>query len=123
MQIVLIVRSLTSVLVSTLQLCKAHSSVGLFEDSDPKILCACLDALVARVVPHALGESNCMCIYTDVITYLDVYQAALTRSSTPNVCRLYYIYIYIYIYIHIVFRFTSKNHNSLFHPYRNHQVI
>jgi hypothetical protein len=24
--------------------------------------------------------------------------------------------------IYIVFRFTSKNHNSLFHPYRNHQV-
>jgi hypothetical protein len=23
----------------------------------------------------------------------------------------------------IVFRFTSKNHNSLFHPYRNHQVV
>ena len=29
-----------------------------------------------------------------------------------------------YIYIYIVFRFTSKNHNSLFHPYRNHlQVV
>ena len=29
----------------------------------------------------------------------------------------------IYIYIYIVFRFTSKNHNSLFHPYRNRQVV
>jgi hypothetical protein len=28
-----------------------------------------------------------------------------------------------YIYIYIVFRFTSKNHYSLFHPYRNHQVV
>ena len=29
----------------------------------------------------------------------------------------------LYIYIYIGFRFTSKNHNSLFHPYRNHQVV
>jgi hypothetical protein len=25
--------------------------------------------------------------------------------------------------IYIIFRFTSKNHNSLFHPDRNHQVV
>jgi hypothetical protein len=31
--------------------------------------------------------------------------------------------VVIYIYIYIVFRFTSKNHYSLFHPYRNHQVV
>ena len=27
------------------------------------------------------------------------------------------------IYIYIVFSFSSKNLNSLFHPYRNHQVV
>jgi hypothetical protein len=39
---------------------------------------------MAPVVPPALGESNLMCINIDVITYLEVYQAALTRCSTPK---------------------------------------
>jgi hypothetical protein len=34
-----------------------------------------LDALMARIKPRALGESNRMWTNTDVITYLDVYQA------------------------------------------------
>jgi hypothetical protein len=31
--------------------------------SDAHLYCACLDALAARVVPHELGESNCMHVY------------------------------------------------------------
>ena len=60
----------------------------LFEHSDPMSLCACLDALMARVVPHALGKASVMYINTKVIACLHVYQAALMRRM--HVCRLYY---------------------------------
>ena len=35
-----------------------------------------------RVAPHAPGESTFMWLYTDVITYQDMYQAALMRRWT-----------------------------------------
>ena len=55
-------------------------------------ICACLDALMARVVPHALGRASVMYINTKVIACLDVYQAALMRRRTPkHAC----IYLYI----------------------------
>ena len=70
----------------------------LFEHSGPMSLCACLDALMTRVVPHALGRASVMYINTKVIGCLDVYQAALMRRRTPKHACLQIIYIYIYIY-------------------------
>ena len=52
-------------------------------------LCVCLDALMARAVPHALVRASCMYINMKVIACPDVYQTALTR------CRPYMIYIHI----------------------------
>ena len=64
-----------------------------------------------------------------------------TLYIKSNTASFFWVYIYIYslsfwftkhkqcsipcieIERNIVFRFTSKNHNSLFHPYRNHQVV
>ena len=74
----------------------------LFEHSGPMSLCACLDALMVRVVPHALGRASVMYINTKVIACLDVYQAALMRRRTPkHACLQIVLYIYIYIYIYI----------------------
>ena len=74
----------------------------LFEHSGPMSLCACLDASMARLVPHALGRASVMCINTKVIACPDVYQAALTRRRTPkHACLQIVQYIYIYIYITI----------------------
>ena len=71
----------------------------LFEHSGPMSLCACLDALMARVVPRALGRASVMYINTKVIACLDVYQAALMRRRTPkHACLQIVLYIYIYIY-------------------------
>jgi hypothetical protein len=71
----------------------------LFEHSGPMSLYACLDALMARVVPHALGRASVMYINTKVIACLDVYQAALiwwgVGRRNMHVCRLYTIQIYI----------------------------
>ena len=69
----------------------------LFEHSGPMSLCACLDALTASVVPHALGRASVMYINTKVIACLDVYQAALMRRRTPkHACLQIVLYIYIF---------------------------
>ena len=50
-------------------------------------LSACLHALMARAVPHALVEAICIYINTKVIACLDVYQAApMTRRTLEHAC-------------------------------------
>jgi hypothetical protein len=90
----------------------------LFEHSGPMSLCACLDALMARVVPHALGRASVMYINTKVIACLNVYQAALMRRRTPeHACLQIVLYIYIYIYFKnsliIHNENTKKNHKRV----------
>ena len=71
---------------------------------------------MSRFLSHFFGSS----------LYIRYNTAANVVNSTYIYIYIYiyiYMYMYIYICIYLVFRFTSKNHNSLFHPYRNHQVV
>jgi hypothetical protein len=72
----------------------------------------CLDALMARAVPHALVRAICTCINTKVVACLDVSdQASLLRRRMPkHACLwifseyIWWIYlanIYIHMYIYI----------------------
>jgi hypothetical protein len=84
-------------------------------------------ALTTMLINSSLATAKfwyllCWCIVLRWIRCLWCYSECI---STPGRLEKYTwpqwpIYIYM---IYIVFRFTSKSHNSLFHPYRNHQVV
>ena len=73
---------------------KAHSPCSCLSTLD-MTLCTCLDALMARVVSHALVRASCMYINMKVIACLDVYQTTLMRRRMPkHACLQIIIYIY-----------------------------